>query len=357
MAGKFEWHKFSEVNLGDTFFDSLKSDYEEFTTWFKKKGDVGECALVFNDEFGVGSFVYLKEEDEPIVLMDKTLPAIPRIKIGTFRLAERFRRQRLGEGALGVSLWKWQELRYDEIYLTVFEKHKELISLFERYGFICVGMNPRGECVYLKSRKLIDYTDPFKSFPFIQPNFKKAGIIPIEDGFHDSLFPYSELKGNKSEIEEETAGNGVLKVFIGAPSSPMHHKVGEPVIIYRKYTGTEGKAGFKSAATSFCTIASLTVVKSSNKPLMSLDDFVRSAGNKTIFDEKSLNNIYARKKNLVLLELLYNGYFGKGHNVNFNELKRAGLFEDYPYNIRYTPKEFFSILEMGDVDVQNIVID
>lgn len=357
MPGKFGWNKFSEVNLGDSFFDSLKSDYEEFPTWFKKKSDAGEFALVFNDEQGVGSFVYLKEENETIVLTDKTLPAIPRIKIGTFRLAERFRRQRLGEGALGVSLWKWQELRYDEIYVTVFEKHQELIGLFERFGFIFVGKNLRGECVYLKSRALIDYTDPFKSFPFIQPDFEKAGMIPVEDRFHDSLFPYSELKGNNNEIEEETAGNGVLKVYIGAPSSPLHHRVGEPVIIYRKYTGKEGRAGFKSAATSFCTIAGLTIVKSSNTPLMGADDFVRLAGNKTIFDEESLKRIYAQKRNLVLLELLYNGYFGKGNNVNFKSLKQAGLFKEYPYNIRYTPEEFFSILKMGDVDVQNVIID
>ncbi|MFZ5643207.1 MAG: hypothetical protein ACOY46_06430 [Bacillota bacterium] len=50
MAGKFEWHKFSEVNLDDPFFDSLKADYEEFPVWYKKKSDAGEYALVFHDE-------------------------------------------------------------------------------------------------------------------------------------------------------------------------------------------------------------------------------------------------------------------------------------------------------------------
>lgn len=357
MAGKFEWHKFSEVNIDDPFFDSLKSDYEEFPVWFKKKSDTGERTLVFNDDRGVGSFVYIKEENESIILRDKTLPAIPRIKIGTFRLAERFRRQRLGEGALGVTLWKWQELKCEEIYVTVFEKHTELINLFERFGFNCTGMNERGECVYLRSRKSVDYSDPFKSFPFIRRNFEKAGMIPVEDRFHDSLFPYSELKGNKNEIEEETAGNGVIKVYIGSPSSPMHHKVGEPIIIYRKYTGTEGRAGFKSVATSFCTIASMITIKSANRPLMGVDEFIRLAGNKTIFDEGALKSIYIKKGNIVLLELLYNGYFGKGHNVNFNTLKQAGLFEDYPYNIQYSPVEFSSILGMGDVDVQNVIID
>ena len=151
MAGKFEWRKFSEVNLDDHFFDELKADYEEYPIWFKKKSDAGEYALVFNDEQGVGAFVYLKRENEAIQLMDKILPPIPRVKIGTLRLAERFRGMRLGEGALGVTLWKWRDDKVEDIYVTVFEKHSELISLFERFGFKCVGMNSRGECIYLRN--------------------------------------------------------------------------------------------------------------------------------------------------------------------------------------------------------------
>lgn len=70
MGGKFEWHKFSEVDLSDAFFDSLKEDYSEFTSWFQKKSDAGEEALVFTDELGAGSFIYLKKECEPIELKD-----------------------------------------------------------------------------------------------------------------------------------------------------------------------------------------------------------------------------------------------------------------------------------------------
>lgn len=151
MAGKFEWRKFSEVNLDDHFFDELKADYEEFPIWFKKKSDAGEYALAFNDEQGVGAFVYLKRENEAIQLTDKILPPIPRVKIGTLRLAERFRGMRHGEGALGVTLWKWRDDKVEDIYVTVFEKHSELISLFERFGFKCVGMNSRGECIYLRN--------------------------------------------------------------------------------------------------------------------------------------------------------------------------------------------------------------
>ena len=42
MAGKFVHKSFSEINLNDPFFDSLKADYPGnenstgFTTWFAK---------------------------------------------------------------------------------------------------------------------------------------------------------------------------------------------------------------------------------------------------------------------------------------------------------------------------------
>lgn len=52
MAGKFSLRKFSEINLNDPFFDSLKSDYPGnssstgFSAWFAKKAQEGRTALV-----------------------------------------------------------------------------------------------------------------------------------------------------------------------------------------------------------------------------------------------------------------------------------------------------------------------
>lgn len=357
MPGKFQWCKFRDCDLNDSFFDSLKEDYSEFSIWFSKKSREGEEALVFEDEQGIGAFVYLKSETEAIDLLDKTLPAIPRIKIGTLRLAERFRGQRLGEGAIGVLLWRWQEEKCDEIYVTVFEKHNTLISLFEHFGFKCVGMNRRGERVYLKSRRKLDYSDSYKAFPFIYPNFKKAGLIPIDDYFHDRLFPYSELYGNKYFIEEITAGNGITKVYIGSPFSALHYNVGEPVVIYRIFNGS-GQKTYKSTATSFGVITKVNIIKSDGMPKMSLGNFIRSAGNKTVFSPHELTNIYTKKNNVVMFEMTYNGFFGKGHNVIHKELKDAGLwFDTHPYNFIYSKQQFLTILEMGDKDVQNIIIN
>lgn len=48
MAGKFKWGKFSECDINDTFFDSLKEDYPEFEDWFRKKAAEDKEAFVFS---------------------------------------------------------------------------------------------------------------------------------------------------------------------------------------------------------------------------------------------------------------------------------------------------------------------
>lgn len=228
--------------------------------------------------------------------------------------------------------------------------------MFEHFGFKCMGHNARGERVYLKNRLQINYSDPYKAFPFINPIIEKAGIIPIYESFHDRLFPYSELKGNKRVIEEETAGNGITKVFIGSPYSSMHYSLGEPVVIYRISEQEKGKT-YKSAVTSFCTITKIETIKDRGQPLVSFSNFIKNAGNKTIFTPEELKQIYDQSANVVMLEMVYNGYFGQGHNVIHKELKERGLFASHPYQIEYNREQFIAILGMGDRDVQNIIID
>lgn len=78
---------------------------------------------------------------------------------------------------------------------------------------------------------------------------------------------------------------------------------------------------------------------------------------KQSFTQQELADIYDGKSNIVMLELTYNGYFGKGHNVIHKNLNDKELFYAHPYKIEYSKEQFINILEMGDVDVQNVIID
>ena len=106
MTGRFERKLFSEINLEDPFFDELKRDYAEFESkWFPKCAHEGREALVFSDEQGLGAFIALKEENESLVLVEKTIPVKLRLKISTLRLAERFRHLKFEQTHYSILLY------------------------------------------------------------------------------------------------------------------------------------------------------------------------------------------------------------------------------------------------------------
>lgn len=356
MAGKFELRHFSEINLNDPFFDGLKKDYPEFAgSWFPKCVRENRDAWVFDDEQGLGAFIALKNEDESIDMVEGTLPACPRLKVSTLLLADRFRGHRLGEGALGLILRIWKKDKSEEVYLTVFPHHDDLITQVEHFGFIAAGHNERGEIIYVRSRKNVDFSDPYKSFPFISPRFKKGGYLIVEDTYHDTLFPYSELKNVLQEQLERDAANGATKIYVGQQWQ-THYKPGEPIFIYRKHTGP-GQPRYKSCITSYCVVTDVIAVKRNYSCLCTFEEFRNLIGNKSVFTHEDLVKKYRTDKNITIIKMLYCGYFGKGNNVNMDWLDRNGLWSDpgeYPTNKQLTKEQCKKILLKGGKDVDNI---
>lgn len=364
MAGKFSRKFFSDINLDDKFFDSLKKDYpgnafsRGFVEWFHKKAADRKKALVFEDEDGVGAFVNLKpDEVEEIKLQDgSSLPAVARMKITTIKIDERYRNQRIGEGAIGLTLWHWRDSGSNEIYVTVFEKHASLICLLEKYGFCYAGNNLNGERVYIKDRHGIDFSDPCKAFPFLSNKIDHAGCLAIEMEYHDTMFASSELANTLQERIDISVANGLKKVYLGSPRS-LAFKVGDPIFIYRKYFGNSSP-GFKSCITSYCIVTKIIKVKEKTKALISYDEYRRIIGNKSVYNDIELKNKYNTLDNLTLIEMLYYGYFGAGNNVNWIWLKNNDCwFETHPMNFKYSREQFDKIMKEGKVDVSNVIID
>lgn len=363
MAGKFQLRQFADINLHDHFFDSLKEDYPGnehstgFVEWFNKKMLQRKTALVFEDDDGIGAFICLKPETEQIVLEDRTLPAVDRVKISTIKIDDRYRGRRIGEGAIGLTLWKWQKLGKNEIYVTVFEKHADLIMLLEKFGFEKVGKNPNGELVYIHDRRKLDYSDPFKCFPFINPKVDRAGYIIIDDTFHDSMFPYSELKNTLQESVGLSVENGLSKIYVGKAAS-VPYEIGQPVFIYRKHNGN-GVKKYKSCLTSYCIVTDIIRPKVAGRTCMSFDALIRRIGNKSVYDHNQLRTMYESNANMNVIEMLYFGFFGEGHNVNMDWLSRNGCWPNggYPTSYVLSRTQFEQILEEASVDVANVIID
>lgn len=358
MSEIFTEVAFANINLDNQFFDSLKQDYEEFPVWFARKADKGECAFVVADGDQIDAFVYLKDEsDDEITLTDaSSLPAAPRLKIGTLKVSDDVRGTRLGEGAIGIALWQWRERGFDEVYVTVFEKHTVLVGMLERFGFRRAGTNPRGELVMVKNRRQLDYSDGFASFPFVRPDFDEAYMLPINDVYHDRLFPYSELAGQATASSVISAGNGVSKVYLANPGGDFAISPSNPIVVYRKFTGS-GPKTFKSAATSFCLVTGVRRFRRGGRNLESVEDLLSFVRNRSVFTEDEIRDWYEDSRNLTVIEMLYLGYFGAGNNVTNRTLVEAGLFPTYPYAIRYSPAEFRQVLRLGRFNDDRLVVD
>lgn len=366
MAGKFSHKLFSDININDPFFDSLKKDYPgtatstAFPDWFAKKAAEGKEALVFEDEQGIGAFVNIKPGEEEEIKLDdgRVLPFDSRLKITTIKIDDRYRHQRIGEGALGLTLWAWRDLGINEIYVTVFEKHADLIPLLEKYGFEHVGNNLNGERVYLKDRRKLDFSDPCKSFPFISGKINHAGCLAINMEYHDTMFAYSELANTIQESVDLNVANGLKKVYIGCPTS-LSFNVGDPVFIYRRYTGTSGQKGYKSCITSYCVCTRIERINDyKGNHLHSFAEFLQMKGNKSVFDDLEIKNQYDNQPNLTLIEFLYYGYFGSGNNVNWKWLHDNDCWPGgHPMTLHFSRSQFEKVLREGNVDVSNVIIN
>lgn len=352
----FKVRPFSECDINEPFFDSLKADYLGFEGWFGRKAIAGENAYVYYDG-GILAFLYIKDmEDEEI---DDVLPKGRRMKIGTLKISDGAQGQRLGEGAIGVALWKWQRSELSEVYVTVFSKHTKLIEILESYGFVNAGTKKNGELVFVKDKRHLVYDTPKRSFPFIDPEFIRGKYIPINDEFHDILFQNSELKGVHRSPEDDAlaASNGLCKVYIASPVDDIEYHPGDIAIIYRIHTGV-GQKKYKSVATSYCTIVCQVPIIKASRSLMSFDDFCRVVGNKSVYTPEELHEKYSKARNLVVLEMLYNGYFGPGKNITCDELTRAGVFgSEHPYKMQLSRDEVLWILRTGGKDERDIIIN
>jgi len=157
-----------------------------------------------------------------------------------------------------------------------------------------------------------------------------------------------------------SAANGMSKVYVGSQRSP-HYQPGEPVLIYRRHTKHDGqRPRYKSCLTSFCIVTSVLIAKKSNRTFVSFDELLTQIGNKSVFDEQDLLTKYNTQSDLVIIEMLYYGYFGSGNNVNMDWLDNNGYWagkNEHPANVHLSPNQFKEILTEGKVDVKNVIIN
>ncbi|ODS04282.1 acetyltransferase [Vibrio scophthalmi] len=345
--------KFSDINLDDPFFDTLKNDYKEFGDWFKRKAN-NNALVLYNDDKLIEGFLYCKYESGP---GDDTTPPLPdtqHMKVGTFKFNPK--RTRRGDRYL-KKIFDYA-LAYqpdvDDIYVTVFgDKHPYLVELFKRYGFNKVAeKSTKNGIEDVLLRKLTEFSgDVDKDYPFIKTKGNNKYLLSIYPHFHTKLFPDSKLITDSPNIVRDISySNSIHKIYICGMADVMNFKRGDALVIYRTGDG-QGAAEFRAVATSICVVENVHTIDSYKNE----EDFISYCLKFSLFDEGELRIIYRQRKYPYIINFTYNVALPK-RPIRQKLADFAGLSrDDYWGVLQLTDKQFNEIIKLSELDRKLII--
>lgn len=339
--------KFSDLDVFDPFFDSLKEDYDGFSLWFEKKSLGDETVYILKDQEQLLGFLYLKYENEEDNTITPPLHKKRRLKIGTFKIDAHG--TVLGERFLGIILKKMIEESFQETYVTLFDKQTGLIKLFEKFGFFLWGKKGNGELVYNKVLEV--QNDIFKDFPRIQIQGNNKYLLSIYPEFHTKLFPYSKLNTEREhKVEDLSFTNTVEKVYLTSMAGISNIKPKDNIVIYR--TAESGKsAEYNSVATSICTVVETRRIESFND----INEFIQYCGKGVVFERKKLVIFWNTRKYPHIIKMLYNFSLNK-RIIRKNLIEEAGIDRNaYPGFLQITDSQFDKIMKLGEINESFII--
>ncbi len=318
---KIEVIKMSEINLGDTFFDSLRADYAGFDIWFNKKqleidpetGKPRRAYVLYDDKKLLQGFLFAKEEKTqedhgsivpPLPVREKWLK-LATVKINGCgdKVGERFIKK-LFDGAMIRG--------YEAIYVTIYSaKQASLVDRLTQFGFVHHGKKV-DEDVYVKylGQDFVQH-DVNKDYPqLVCTQATQYFLLSINPKWHTQLFADSNIQRDKEyenakqkSNELPTHGNSISKIYLSLAATSATMKCGDGVVIYRTATDNQS-AYYSSVITSLCTVVSV-------KPrsyFKTADELITHCKDRSVFSKKELTDEWENDK-LQVVELLYNCAF------------------------------------------------
>lgn len=333
-----KYESFANVDLSENFFDSLRDDYDGFNNWFARKASDGEKAYIIRDTAGaVQGFLYLKVEDEEHADITPALPQRRRVKVGTLKINAHG--TRLGQRFIKKMVDWAVEYSISELYVTVFNKHTQLIKLLERYGFDSWGTKTSKsgeETVFVKTIGRIT-GDLEKDYPIIDSS-KNAFLLSIYPKFHTKLFPDSILKNETPDIVKDvSSSNSIHKIYICNLKGVEYLKRNDALVIYRTADG--GAAEYTSVATSIGVVEEIR----SMFDFKTEQEFLNYASPYSVFTITELQDMWKTKRYPKIIRFTYNVSLGKRPN-------RKTLIEE----VGLDRNEYFGFMKLSAPQLKKI---
>ena len=348
--------RFSDIDLNDSFFDSLRASYPEFNEWYNKKAAAGATAYCYYVDNELKDFLYLKIEEEELSDLTPVLPAKKRLKVGTFKVDNDNRHTTRGERFMKKIMDMAIAEDVDEIYVTMFptEELQGLIRMFEKFGFSHIADKPHegGNAEYVLIKDMTTHVDDFKlDYPFVKKASSNKYVLSIVPEFHTHLFPDSILKNEKKYdlIQDVSETNSIYKIYLCWMQDTRNLKAGDKLIIYRT-SDEEGKAYYRSVCTSVCTVCEVKTYRDFENE----EEFIKYTNRNSVFKEHELRRWYKYKNNFIVIKMVYNIAFTK-KVINMVMKEQVGLNPKYWGFFKLTDAQFDKLLELGEIDERYII--
>jgi len=317
------------LNLDDPFFDSLKKEYPDFISWFKKISREGRKCYVYMRKKVISALLILKTEKEAIACRPP-LPENLRLKLCTFKSEPSG--YRLGELFIKIAARYCVQNNINEMYLTYFPKEEgaSFIKLLSEYGFQERGRKTNGESVYLKRLvpdpeicprlSKVDIGGQFYPSFYDGEDVKKF-MIPIRPKYHDRLFDDYESgaqrspsngpvnKSNQFNVE----GNAISKAYLcHAPITKISE--GDLLLFYRSHDRQE-----------LTTIGVVEAVYRMNNA----QKIAETVSNRTVYSYDEIEEM-AKTSTLVLI---FRWHFYLPNPIKLERLLDQGILRSAPQTI------------------------
>ena len=340
---------FSEVNLDDHFFDSLKYSYLGFGEWFSRKVLDGECAyFAFDSRNNLIAMLYLKEESGHEEGVSPRMD-FPRLKIGTFKV-DFDHHTGIGKRLLAIALREFARSGQNFVYVTMHqnENTSSLAKLLKKYGFSNWGFKEQ-ETVLFKTLPCSD-DDAFSRYPFVSRSLGNCWVLSILPEYHKRLFGDVYLTSESGQpIYDERCLNSIEKIYLSGSQNVADMVVGDKVVIYRTSDG-KGAAYYRSVVTSVCTVVKVVNINSFRDET----DFLNKVYGKTVFTLGELRRFWQTKRYPWLICLLFNFPFER--YPNRKQLLDCGFIDDGRLVCeRISQDAMDGIMALGNADESFIV--
>jgi GNAT superfamily N-acetyltransferase len=324
--------------LRDEIFDSLRSDYPGFDSWFVRSCQEGRQAWIARDPLGkLGAICIYKEEESAQVTSSCRLDGRV-LKMSTLKVEKNVRGQKIGELLLKAAFRHASQNDYERIYVTVKEKQSELIDLLNDFGFQSVGKDHNDDLVFVKDQPKQPPSTRLDAVAYhvrYSPHFKGGAhvgkfVIPIRPEYHRQLFPDASDRQLRLPFAGALPGNAIKLAYL-CKAKTNEINPGDVLIFYR------------SQDTQNCT--TIGIVESIDR-LDDADMILERVLKRTVYTRTEIEEICDGGCLVVLFRL--QGHLPKP--VEMSILEQNGIKGPIQTIRKITDEQFRSIAKLGQIE-------